>query len=282
VEASLAGDIALNRPGTLQYVLCGNIAKMHGIVMTVSKVFFMSLSLLCGIASAKEFDNKWIKAVYKAPQPAPTVIVGHGCDGVSAHYEAWAKQINSWGYNTILLDSFGPRGYYRGVCNSGSRVAPFTRLGDVREAVEKIKASDYHSGKIGYIGFSHGGAVAMQVATADETVGVDAVVAYYPNCKGNALFYKDKQGVDGNKDFSNPTVPTVLMLGAKDEWTPIKFCLDFNKAGKYEVNIYDNASHAFDINLPYRSFAGHTLWYDAVADKDSREKTKNFFQKQLN
>lgn len=249
----------------------------------MKKISLLVLALACGgLASAQELGSQWIKGIYKAPNPTATVIVGHGCAGLGTHEQQWAKQINGWGYNVVVLDSFGPRGYYQGLCNSGARVPPFTRLDDVREAVAKIKASDFHQGKIGYIGYSHGGAVAMHVATADEPTGVNAAVAYYPNCKGNALLYKDKQGVDGTKDFSNPVVPTVLMLGAKDEWTPAMYCLEFNKAGKYEVNIYESASHAFDFNLPYRSFAGHTLWYDAAADKDSREKTQQFFAKHLN
>lgn len=241
---------------------------------------FLGLSL-AGPARSEQLGSPWIEALYRASQAAPTVIVGHGCDGTGPHHDAWARQIQQWGYNAVVLDSFGPRGFYHGICNVGKKVPPYVRVGDVRAVVEKIRASDFHRGRIGYVGFSHGGALALQLANAVDPPGVDAIVAFYPWCSGYALLHKDASGQEKPLDFTRPGVPTLMLLGGRDNWTPIEHCLKFSASPGYSVHIYENASHAFDVNRPYRNFAGHVLWYDAEADRDSRAKTQAFFREHL-
>src|SRR4029079_7566471 len=47
--------------------------------------------------------------------PFPAVIVLHGCNGVSPNARTWARRLASWGYASLILDSFTSRGI-KNVC----------------------------------------------------------------------------------------------------------------------------------------------------------------------
>jgi hypothetical protein len=42
--------------------------------------------------------------------PFPAVVLLHGCDSIQPFQEQWAKDLASWGYVALLVDSHGPRG----------------------------------------------------------------------------------------------------------------------------------------------------------------------------
>lgn len=236
------------------------------------------LSALPGHSAAEEKLSKWIEKIYVAGQTAPTVIIGHGCGGFSEHEHEWAKQIQSWGFNAVVMDSFKPRGAYSGTCNK-TVVMSGERVQDVYEIADVISKQPFHAGKIGYVGFSHGGSLALHLANDERNKTIAASVAYYPNCNKWQKAIKSLLG--DRRSFDNPKIPAVMMLAEKDDWTPIKLCLESVKDGNYLVNIYKNATHGFDMNQPRRQVHGWTLWYDQEADIDSRSKTKEFFDKQL-
>jgi dienelactone hydrolase len=143
-----------------------------------------------------------------------------------------------------------------------------------------VQQQDWHTGKIGMIGFSRGGSVALALANqnlllkgnvvkAGESSKISAIVAYYPGCfKGSHT--------------AKPNAPTLLLLGAKDEWTPISRCnLEAKTDPNYHITIYPNAGHAFDLNRPTRTVYGHYLSYDQEADVASRKATREFFDEFL-
>ena len=54
--------------------------------------------------------------------PSPAVVLLHGCNGNWQRLdERWGKRIASWGYVTLTVDSFGPRGL-KNTCGSGAPV----------------------------------------------------------------------------------------------------------------------------------------------------------------
>jgi dienelactone hydrolase len=56
------------------------------------------------------------------PGPSPAVVLLHGCNGGWRRLdERWGKRIASWGYVTLTVDSFGPRGI-KDTCDSGAPV----------------------------------------------------------------------------------------------------------------------------------------------------------------
>ncbi len=42
--------------------------------------------------------------------PFPAIVMLHGCAGIEATHNTWASRLKSWGYVTLIVDSFGPRG----------------------------------------------------------------------------------------------------------------------------------------------------------------------------
>lgn len=211
---------------------------------------------------------------------APTVLIAHGCDGARPLvYREWARQISGWGYNAIVVDSYSKRGISN-TCNNTSAEVLRQGAEDLIKTATWVQEQDWHTGKIGMIGFSRGGSVALTVANQDlllkgnvlkagESSKVAAIVAYYPGCF---------QG----SHTAKPNAPTLLLLGAKDEWTPMSRCnLEAKTDPNYHINIYPNAGHAFDMNYPTRTLYGHYLFYDPEADVASRKATREFFNKFL-
>src|SRR5260221_3802447 len=88
----------------------------------------------------------------------PAMVVLHGCDGVGPHYRDWARDLAAWGYVTLLVDSFRPRGF-RTVCNRGMDVPPSVQAQDGFAAAAYLRSlPNVRADRIGVIGFSHGGA----------------------------------------------------------------------------------------------------------------------------
>ena len=60
------------------------------------------------------------------PGPSPAVVLLHGCNGGWQQLdERWGARIGSWGYVTLTVDRFGPRGIIS-TCTGGA--PPATRL----------------------------------------------------------------------------------------------------------------------------------------------------------
>jgi dienelactone hydrolase len=260
-------------------LLPNRLPKAKQMIMNMfSAVLAIALVISAPMAWAQEKLNKWVEKIYTVERPAPTIIIGHGCGGFGDHEHGWARQIQSWGYNAVILDSFKPRGAFNGTCNK-TIVMPGDRVHDVYEIAEALEKQSFHAGKIGYVGFSHGGSLALHLANDEDNRRISASVAYYPGCHKWAM---SKKGLFGERrSFSAPRIPAAMMLAEKDDWTPIKPCLEFVKDSNYQVQTYPNATHGFDMNLPRRQAYGWTLWYDQEADADSRKKTREFFDSNL-
>ena len=37
---------------------------------------------------------------------APTVVIAHGSDGVQMFHRDWARLVQSWGYNAVIVDHY--------------------------------------------------------------------------------------------------------------------------------------------------------------------------------
>jgi len=185
--------------------------------------------------------------------PFPAVVVMHGCDGISAHTRRWADRLVSWGYAALIVDSFRPRGLTN-VCKQGALLPGYARAGDAIAAKAHLQSlPNIDKGKIGLVGFSHGGWAALAAANSFK-----AVVAYYPWCSGP---------VPGN---------TLVLIGSADDWTPAQRC----SGGPANLKVYSGATHAFDahVNLTY---LGHRMAYDAAAASDAESRTQQFLASRL-
>ena len=200
----------------------------------------------------------------KQSQPAPTIIVAHGCDGLSwnRHVKFWGGIVKSWGYNAVFPDSFRPRGYSSNeVCKNPRLVNADMRARDMVEAADWIEQQPWHKGGIGILGFSHGGSTVIR--TANITSRIAAGVAYYPGCV---------------QTQNAPKFPVQIHIGTADDWTPSLRCVNLAKSNSnYELFLYDGTTHAFDTIAPPRVVLGHQLTHDPNAASLAERRSKAFF-----
>jgi dienelactone hydrolase len=203
-------------------------------------------------------------------EPGPTIILAHTCAGIihKMDVQGWAYTMSSWGYNVVVPDSFVPRGYRSGICTNTKVVSEVQRAEDINRVAEWVTKQPWHRGKIGLIGFSHGGKTVMEVVNRTDTK-ISAAVAYYPWCTP--------------RDTS-PKVPTQIHIGDLDDWTPSNRCERVKE--NYELYVYKGAYHSFDREAPSRVREGnngsqHKLVYDPVATSVSEGRTREFFKQNL-
>ncbi len=207
--------------------------------------------------------------------PSPAIVLAHPCSGVSRHTASWGRLIASWGYVVLAPDSFGPRGVTQ-VCTKGTVVSGSMRVADVAGALDFLDSQPFvQRGSYGLIGHSHGGWTAMRAVQKDYGLaarGLKAAVAYYPVCW--SAFDHDV------------SVPLLILIGDKDDWTPADNCRKLQRAGftrpeLVEAIYYPNAYHSFDNRAQPRNYLGHHLAYDATAAPDAEARTRAFFDRLL-
>lgn len=184
--------------------------------------------------------------------PFPAMVAVHGSGGLNKDLKKhYATALNAAGVAAFFPDSFGPRGVTRTV-EDQSAVTARDMIGDAYGALKALaKDARIKADRIGVMGFSKGGTVAMQSAIArvrkrtvegDETFAVH--VAFYPGC--------------GNQ-FREPRTtgrPLLVMVGAKDTYTGPESCIAYADAikkagGDVRLIVYPEAEHGWD---------GTTFW----------------------
>jgi dienelactone hydrolase len=206
---------------------------------------------------------------------APTVIVLHGCGGVDGHHRDWAKQLNAWGYNSVLLDSFSTR-YERSVCQKPFSVTPSQRAVDLQFTAKWIAGQPWGKAKIGVIGFSHGAWTTLYAVSKNEiarevsTTIISSAVAFYPYC-------------DNSRFFDSPAIPIQIHSGNLDNWAPSTLCTDLSRNWNITDNffVYSDSHHGFDRSNTNILVAGHTLRSNPDANILARSRVKDFLNKTL-
>jgi dienelactone hydrolase len=209
----------------------------------------------------------------------PAVVLLHGCAGNYKRLdERWGNRIAGWGYVTLTVDSFGPRGL-ENTCTSG---APVDLAFDAYRALDYLALQPFvDTNRVVLLGFSQGGWLTL---TSLESSVIEATahhkfragIAFYPPCKG----FKD-----------NMTVPTLILIGASDDWTPAQDCRDMVEGRDgfgisrekgmgvpAKLIVYPGAYHAFDtvtLQTP-RTYLGHHLEYNQTAAEQSIEAVHDF------
>lgn len=199
-------------------------------------------------------------------KPAPTIIYGHGCGGLWPHDDDKARLLRSWGYNVLVVDSFGSRNVTQN-CEKKNFVSNQQRILDAVSVSNWAKQQPWHQGKIGYFGVSQGGESALAIASWINDGTFSAIVALYPWCNPK----------------HNPTIniPMQIHIGADDDWTPARQCDYYKQFSNFDMNEYPNTVHGYERPGPVRYAFGHKIEYNAETTAVSMERSKKFFDRYL-
>lgn len=203
--------------------------------------------------------------------PFPAIVSLHGCAGRGSREseDASGDRYIALGYALLIVDSFGPRGVKERCTAFGF---PVDRVMDGYGALNYLARLPFiDPDRIAVIGYSQGAGVALSAVTAGRSETLfdrhfRAAIAYYPPCEISA---------------GAVTVPTVILIGALDDWTTARDCQEMmarrtGEGASLRLVIYPGAYHAFNsIRLrdkPESSF-GHHLEYNESADRAAAAET---------
>jgi dienelactone hydrolase len=154
--------------------------------------------------------------------PFPAVVILHGCGGLLPQNILMAEQLKSWGYVALAIDSLGSRGW-PSACG-GLNVMQNDQLLDAYGGLNFLAVQTFvDPDRIGVLGYSMGGGAAMLAVERGRIEQSSlrkfrAVVAYYPG------FCESSSGI--------MTAPTLILIGARDDWTPAQGCQETVKRAR--------------------------------------------------
>ena len=212
------------------------------------------------------------------PGPSPAVVLLHGCGGGWRGVdERWGKLLAAWGYVTLTVDSFGTRDI-----TSACTGPPPPTLYDAYRALNFIVGqSSVDPSRVAVMGFSQGAMLALLAVERGEIERSSrekfrAAIGFYPPCLG----------LKGNM-----TVPTLILIGELDDWTPANECRNLAEGRDdwgvsrekaqgipIELTVYPGAYHDFDVphfRTPEK-LLGHHLEFNEEARDRSVDAVRKF------
>jgi dienelactone hydrolase len=186
----------------------------------------------------------------------PAMVISHGSGGILAGREhEWAARLNRLGIASFVIDSFAPRG----IRNTAADQTRLSTMANVADALTALKLLASHPridpARIGIIGFSRGGQVALYTALVPIRRGVidgelrfAAHIALYPSC--NIPYHASEVS----------PAPLLMLLGEADDYTPAPPCLAYaewfrGRGARIQTRTYPGAYHDFDVPQPPRRYA---------------------------
>ena len=215
--------------------------------------------------------------------PSPAVVLLHGCDGSWLGIDRrWGARLQSWGYATLAVDSYGPRG----IANTCSAPISDDAFDGYAGLDFLAHQPDIDGSNVALLGTSRGGGLTL---TSVEQGAIErlskrkfkAAVALYPPCVGDAGLV---------------TIPALVLIGASDDWTPADDCRDM-AAGHSSIGVsrvpgdrsnlhlvvYPGAYHSFDNDRlqPGKRYFGHWVEYNEAATQASVDQVRTFLRNEL-
>jgi len=208
-------------------------------------------------------DDKPLQAVIFRPAgagPFPAIVALHGCDGLRLNngqirkpVEDWGQLLSAAGFIVLFPDSYGSRGLGNQCSVKAPAIRPDReRVADTRAARDWLQQQDFiRKDRISLLGWASGGIAALwairpSLEPSDDRPDFRSAAVFYPGCRRL-----------GDTAWST-RVPTLILIGALDNWTPAKHCEDMvkNARGRSAQAVivkYKGAHHAFDHdNAPLR------------------------------
>lgn len=186
--------------------------------------------------------------------PYPALVIAHGSAGVQEKdAQRWVPLLNHMGIATFAVDSFKPRSISR----SDDDQSVLDQSANDADALSALKllASDprIDASRIGVMGFSRGGIVALETAIEPFRQGVidnglrfAAHIAFYPGC--GLRYWRTPSPLTG--------APIMMALAENDDYVPPRACIAYADAMKQagqdvELHVYAGAYHDFDNTVSY-------------------------------
>jgi dienelactone hydrolase len=213
--------------------------------------------------------------------PFPAVVGLHGCAGMhDTTKQRLADDLVGRGYVVLLVDSYATRGIDH-ACTSTAFATFLTRRGDPYGALFFLGTQTFvDPQRVAVVGFSAGAWVTLAVAEPNSfeplppgNLRFRAAAAFYPPCIGAE---------------ARPAIPTLIFIGAMDDWTPTADCSDKiarwgNDGPPIVLIVYPGAYHGFFYPHlePGMTLFGHWLEYNSAAADDSRRRLREFLDRYL-
>ncbi len=157
----------------------------------------------------------------------PGVVVIHEGNGISSQLLRWCQRLAREGYVVVAPDL-----YFRAGGTEAADPMTLIRAADFGQMQQDILqaagiAREHGARKLGVTGFCMGGRLTYGAALAG---GFDAAAGFYGS------------GIAG--ELGEPTCPTLLFFGGKDEWIPGS---DIEKVAAHhrDTFVYPEAGHGF-------------------------------------
>ena len=203
--------------------------------------------------------------------PFPAVVIMSGCAGVNTDADVVGRanfDYMSHGVVTLVIDSFTPRGLTE-VCSDTKLLFESVafRVRDAYAAIGWLSGMpEVDQKRIFLQGYSHGAVTAIAAIDGQRpqsnVAKIAGVIAYYPYCSANSKF----------------SVPTIILIGEKDDWTPANLCTDIVDKTNVEITVYSGAFHSFAAPGADLVYLGHRLLYDPVATTDGQRRALALIQ----
>ncbi|WP_419896599.1 dienelactone hydrolase family protein [Roseomonas sp. USHLN139] len=196
-------------------------------------------------------DGLALQALLLLPEggaPGIPVIALHGCGGLAgrdgrtirlgARERDWAARLLAAGHPVLFPESFLSRGL-----GPACGVRDFPAGGEVRGADALAAAAWARAqpwaapGGALLLGWSHGGSTVLAAAAAAPPGLIRGGVSFYPGCGPS------------RRAWAEARVPLLLLLGARDDWTPPAAChawAAMQPAGRVGLQEFPTAGHGFD------------------------------------
>jgi dienelactone hydrolase len=237
-----------------------------------------------------------LRAVEAPLGRAPAVVIAHGSTGPDSRGPAYAEALGAAGISSLEIDMWRPRGLKGGLDRPRN---VFETLPDVFGAFRYLTCRpEFDALRIGVLGFSWGGALAMLTATRavarrylrnGERFAAHA--ALYPVC----WLYNRREGYEF-RDLTG--APMLLQCGEADDYDAPDAAealiagLDRSDRAAIELVVYPGATHAFDLvdeparivtdPMAHQGQGGEVRFTpNPQAGRAAREATAAFFRRTL-
>ncbi len=207
---------------------------------------------------------------------------------LAARYRAWGRSWADAGYIAVVVDGFGPRGFWQGVAGISHAERPATisevtaRPFDAYGALAFLRGrDDVIADRIGLMGWSNGGAATIATMSSDAPgakastaeTGFRAALALYPTCKLGGKF---------DETPFHPYAPMLILHGTGDKVASYKRCMSLvedsrEAGGDIDIETFEDATHGFD--TPTRS--RQSLEANRRATEAAHEIAAEFFARHL-